>query len=317
MKASNLTPDHDAVRRLVTAIPCHQASLAALAAHERGRVLLAHCPALAVLIVLSGAKLPGEARVLHWQKLAALPWREILAHVGLPARTKVLRILSKLSPEHCHVQTVRKLSKVLAASNHPSFHLLPHLPRLTRDSVSLLQLDPSPSLVSPELLRASTESDCDVETITWLVTGIQALLLQLGHLGAWPYTGMGVERLKLIEGELFAELHPDPVAFPNPPCAGRTGEIEPIRDLFALAREAEEQGNHSFVALLSEVLLGEAFVYAVHHPERATLALRRTDAFAAWEICDLRAPGNAAPMPATMSSVQAWFQAEQNAVPRN
>lgn len=167
-----------------------------------------------------------------------------------------------------------------------------------------------------ELLGASTESDCDVETVTWLVTSIRSLLLQLGRIGGWP-SGAGVEQLKLLEGELFAQLHPDPVAFPNPPLASRPGEIEPIPDLFALAREAEEQGNHAFVALLSEVLLGEAFVYAVHHPERATLALRRLDAFADWEIHELRAPGNAAPMPTTVSFVQAWFQAEQNAVRQN
>jgi len=143
MKAGDLAFDHDAARRLVGAIPCHQDSLVALAVHKRGRVLLAHCPALAVLVVLSGAKLPGEARALHGQKLAALPWCEILAHVGLPARRKVLRTLSKLSAAHCHVHTVRKLRKILADSNHPSSHLLPQLPRLTRDTVSLLQLDPS------------------------------------------------------------------------------------------------------------------------------------------------------------------------------
>ncbi len=315
MKASDLAPDHDPVRRLVTAIPCYQESLVALAVHKRGRVLLANCPALAVLVVLFGKKLPGETRTSHWQKLAALPWCEILAHVGLPARPKVLRILSKLSPEHCHVHTVRKLCKVLAASNHPSFHLLPHLPRLTRDTVSLLQLEPS--LVSPELLRASTESDCDVETVTWLVTSIRSLLLQLGHIGGWPYAGVGVEQLKLIEGELFARLHPDPTAFPAPPFASRPGEIEPIRDLFALAGEAEEQSNHAFVVLLPEILIGEAFVYAVHHPERATLALRRTNAFDEWKIHELRGPRNTAPVPDTSAAVEAWLAAAKRIVPEN
>jgi hypothetical protein len=217
MKESDLAFDHDAARRLVGAIPCHQDSLAALAAHERGRVLLAHCPALAVLIVLSGEKLPGEGRALHGQKLAALPWCEILAHVGLPARQKALRTLSKLSAAHCHVQTVRKLRKILAASNHPSFHHLPHLPSLTRDTVSLLQLDPS--LVSSELLRASTESDCDVETVTWLVTSIRSLLLQLGHVGAWPYNGEGVEANR---GGTICPTTPRPGRLSEPALRGPT-----------------------------------------------------------------------------------------------
>lgn len=310
MSSSDMQPDDDEVRRrVVTAVPCCQSSLFELAASQRGLVLVEHCPALAVLVVLSGEGQPCEQRRLQGQKLVALPWSEILAKLGLPARKRTLRILRQVPPEHCYVQTVQKLGQALCTSGHPWLHVLPHLPKITRDTVSLLRLDPA--LVSPELLRASTESDWDVETVTWLVTSIRIMLLQLGHQGPWPYSGVGVERLKLAEGELFARLSPDPAAFPTPPFAGRPGEIEPVRDLFALAQEGEEQGNCAFVALMPEILNGEAFVYAVHGPERATLALRRTNAFDDWVMHDLRGPRNAEPAPTTIAYVQAWLLSEK------
>ena len=316
MSPRDIQSDHDAARRVVTAIPCCQSSLFKFAANERGRVLLEYCPALAVLVVLSGEGQPGERRRLQWQELVALPWGEILTKLGLPARQETLRTLRKLPPEHCYVQTVQKLFQVLCTSSHSWQQVLPQLPRLTRDTVSLLRLDPS--LVSPELLRASTESDWDVETVTWLVTGIRTLLLQLGHQGPWPYSGACVERLQLAEGELFARLSPDPAAFPTPPFAGRLGEIEPVRDLFDLAQEGEEVGNCAFVALLPEILNGEAFIYSVYHPERATLALRRKTALDEWAMHELLAPRNAEPAPTTIACVKAWFLFEKkNAAPEN
>lgn len=315
MRASDMQPEHDTVRRLVTAIPCCQTSLIALAASERGRALPEDCPALAVLVVLSGAGQPGERRRLQGQAVVALQWGKLLAKLGLPARQETLWVLRQLPPEHCNVQTVQTLLRVLRASNHPWLYVLPNLPRLTRDTISLLRLDPS--LVSPGLLRASTESDWDVETVSWLVTGIRTLLLQLGYLGPWPYSGAGVERLQLIEGELYARLSPEPAAFPAPPLASRPGEIEPVRDLFALVQEVEDEGDGALSVLLSEILRGEVFVYAVHHPDRATVTLRRKTAFDDWALHKLRAPQNATPASRTIEYVQAWFLAEKLTAPEN
>jgi hypothetical protein len=305
----------DATLRQAAAIPCHQEALVELGASPRGILLIQSCPALAVMLVHAGARVPREARRLYFQKMAALPWRELLAKLGLPARQQTLQILRKLPPEHCHVHTVRKLRQVLCQRSHPWRHILPSLPRLTRDAVSVLQLDAS--LVSAELLQVSTESDSDVETVYWLIVSVRTLLLQSGHVGPWPYAGVGLERLKLLEGELFARLNPDPTAFPSPPFASRPGEIEPIQDLFALAREAEEQGNHAFVVLLPEILIGEAYVYAVLRPTRTTLALRRTNAFDEWKIHELRGPRNTAPAPNTSAAVEAWLSAAKRIVPEN
>ena len=42
-------------------------------------------------------------------------------------------------------------------------------------------------------------------------------------------------------------------------------------------------------------------MYAVHHPERATLAVRRKTVFDEWAMHELRAPRNAEPAPTTIA----------------
>jgi hypothetical protein len=160
------------------------------------------------------------------------------------------------------------------------------------------------------------ESDSDVETVTWLLTSIRSSLLRLGHRGPWPYSAVGFEKLKLVEGELFARLSPDHAAFPAPPFAGRPGRIEPIRDIFALAEEATAQAN-CVALLLTDIMGGEAFVYAVHVPERATLALRRNGPLGEWQVYEIRARNNAAPAPGTAASLRAWLAAEKSKYPEN
>lgn len=309
--------DRSRINRLVAATPAHPGALLELCSVPggHGADILAHNPALAVLAVHAARSRMVRGQPAPLRRLATLPWRELLAALGLPARPRTLRLLRKVPRDHCRPPTLEALRRVLAKGGHRWIHALPHLAAITRDTVGLLRLDPS--LVTPELLRASTASDCDEETLTWLLTSIRSSLLQLGHRGPWPYRGVGLDKLKLIEGELYAQLHPQPLEFSKPPLVGRPGWIEPLCDLFALAREAEEQGNHAIIALLPEILLGEAFVYAVHRPERATLVLRRRNELHHWSVHELCGPRATAPAPAARAFVEAWLAAGKSTVPDN
>jgi len=295
------------LRELIRATPAYPSTL-----HEwcsipgRGAADLEDCPALAVLTAHVVQEGPWAKREGTLRYFASLSWRELLTALGLPPRPGTLRVLRKLPRDHCRPQTVEALRRLLAARNGRWRHVLPHLPRITRDTVALLRFDPK--LVTPGLIRASTESDADEETVTWLLTSIRILRLKLGHAGPWPYRGLGLEKLKLVEGELFARLHPDPTAFPLPPFPGQPGEIEPLCDLHSLARESESQQNCT-ISLLGQVLEGTAFVYAVLRPERATLSLRREDPLGEWQLHELRGARNAPPATASIARVRAWFSA--------
>ena len=300
--------DHLWVRQLVRRTPGYQVTLQELCTCPgRGTELLAHNPALACIVAHSVRLRPQGERLEALRQLASLPCRDLLTALGLPARPRTLRLIRKVPREHCRPRTIEALRGILVNTSHRWVHVLPHLSRVTRDTVSLFRLDPS--LVTPGLLVSSSESDWDVETVTWLLVSIRTMLIELDREGRWPYSQLNLDQLKLVEGKLLAQLAPDYLGFPVPPFPGRQGEIEPIRDLFDLAREAELQRNCVLILLLQDVLGAQAYVYAVRRPERVTVALRRPTPLGEWFIAEIRGFANAEPAPETVAWVYAWLLA--------
>ena len=295
----------------VRAFPaCHWRLLELCAGHPvRGWELLAENPALAMLTVDHCNHSAAHLRRRDLIKLVNRPWRGLLADLGLPTRPRTIRILRKLSVEYCTCTTVSRLRRVLRTSGHPWVHVLPHLPLVTRDTVGLLSQDPQ--IVSPTLIWASLNSTPDLETVSWLCSTIRDLRTELGHTGPWPYRGLNLEQLKLVEGQLTTRTIPAYFAvFPPPPFAGRPKAIVPILDFAGLAEEGGRQANCA-VMYLSSILAQEAFVYQLLQPERATFVLQRSGKTAPWALADLRGIGNAAPADSTLAYVKNWIQDSQ------
>lgn len=266
-------------------------------------------PALAMLTVQHCDTPAAQIRRRDLTKLSNRPWRGLLADLGLPTRPRTIRIMRKLPVGHCTVATVTRLRRVLRTSGHRWVHVLPHLPHFTRDTVGLLLQDPQ--VITPTLIHASLQSAPDEETVSWLCNSIRSLRAELGHTGPWPYRGLDLEQLKLVEGRLTALTVPDYfAAFPPPPIPGIPGAIEPIRDFVNLAEEGDSQANCA-VMYVSSILANEAYVYRLLRPDRATLVLQRSGPTGPWALADLRCSHNTAPTDASLAFVKTWIDDAQ------
>jgi len=289
------------------AVPGCQSALRDLcAAHPaRGVALVETCPALAILLVQSwpiGRPAPSRA---FCRTILEQPWRKILSVLGLPARPRTFKILCKVPAEHCHTPTVKKLGHVLRGGRCPWLHVLPHLRRITRDTVALLDVDPR--IVSPKLLLASGESDHDDLAVTWTLGTVRSLRAEHEGTGAWPYAGVGYEELKRVEGKLQDRLFRQSLApFPAPPFAGVPPALEPVHDYDRLLLETGEM-NYYFPACLGEIIAARMYLYAVRSPERATIVLRRGAPGDAWAVHALCAAGNKKISEKTRALVLRWF----------
>jgi hypothetical protein len=294
------------IRNVVRALPNYQWSLLELAAAEpkRGYRLLRDYPALAVLIVRRYTPMPHGDRTEYLRSKLALPWEELLREMSLPTRPRTLRILGKLPPEHCFTPVVDQLQCVLRTPGHPWLHVVPHLPKISRDSVALLATDPK--YLNPHLLRASVESDFDSTPVYSTLLSVRQLLAEVRRNEEWLYRGVTYEMLRQAEGRLHDKVYVDlTLPFPEPPIPGQPGCIEPIREYAALVDEGEEQ-HHCASTLVGEIVRGELYAYRILRPTRATLVLQRGED---WLLHDLRGANNAEVPAATHDAIRAWMNA--------
>ena len=296
------------IRALVRSAPCFQWSLLELCAAdpERGFDLLKTCPALALLVVRTYSPADHGDRSSYLRAMLAKPWRELLREFRLPARRRTIRILRKVPLDHCYKNSIDKFRTVLGTPGHPWVHVLPHLPRITRDTISLLSADAK--VLNASLLHASSETDYEIETVHWLIGSIRVLLIENGREGDWPYRCATFDQLRIAEGRLHDRLYAESLApFPPPPIRGCPGEIEPLRDFEHLLLEGTVQQNCATI-YVQEIARGLAYVYAVYFPERATVALRRDAPDGEWYVQDLRALNNSEVSAETNSHVRAWVR---------
>lgn len=184
------------IRASVRAAPSYSWSLLELCAVNPGRGLdlLKTCPALAVLVVRNYSPTDQCDRRDYFRTMLALPWRDLLRGLRLPPRERTMRILGKVPLAHSNKQ-------VLGTPGHPWVHVLPHLPRITRDTISILSSDSK--IINAALLRASAETSFDEETVHWLIGSVRALLIENGREGDWPYRNATFAQLKIAGLNLF------------------------------------------------------------------------------------------------------------------
>ncbi|MBK8858993.1 MAG: hypothetical protein IPN11_15325 [Opitutaceae bacterium] len=132
------------VRKLAWLTPSHAWGMAELCAvnHARGLDLVSNCPALAILIC---EHYVPDRDGDYWDYLSSMlgkTWRQLLAVFELPVRPRTIRILCKLDRAHCRAATIHKLCAELRKGNR-WLCVLPHLSRITRDTVALLHTKPA------------------------------------------------------------------------------------------------------------------------------------------------------------------------------
>lgn len=294
------------LRRLVGAMPSRRWEFLELCAEDQGRgaELIEFCPALAFLLVHGFRPERDGDRRAYYRARVALSWRELLRALQLPGQPGTIRLLRKLPAEDCRPQLVGRLRGVLC-DRHPWRHVLPHLPRITQDTLGLLHLDPA--MVSPALLRASAKSQLDEEPVTWLLRTVKGLRAELDSSEKWPYADCDWKGLQAVERRLRARVLADSMAvFPPPPIPEKLGVVVPILRWAELAEEAEQQQNCA-ATFCDEIMAGGMYFYRILRPERATLAIRKIPETGTWEIHDLRVAGNAEPSAATKNLILAWL----------
>jgi hypothetical protein len=301
---ANRIPDY--IRKAVRAVPNFQWSLLELAAADPkpGYRLLRDYPALAAIIVRRYAPAHHGDRTEYLRSKLTLRWPDLLRAMGLPVRPRTLRILGMLPREHCFTQVVDQLQRVLQKPGRPWIHVVPHLERITRDSVSLLATDPK--YINPHLLRASVDSDFDSTPVYSTLASVRSLLSELNRDEQWPYRGATFELLKIAEGRLHDQVYVDfTLPFPDQPIPDSPGFIEAIRDYGALADEGVKQ-EHCLATLVGEMVRGEYYAWRILAPTRATLVLQRSSD--TWQIHDLRGAKNADVPTETRDAVDQWLK---------
>jgi hypothetical protein len=126
------------------------------------------------------------------------------------------------------------------------------------------------------------------------------------------------EHLRRVHDELTVEFSrrvPAGLAafrFPRPPIAGVANFIFPIRNAADLTEEGRLQSN-CVATYAKRVESGEAFIYRVLYPERATLSVVRAEG-RTWARGELKAAGNSPVSAATEKFVSNWLT--ENEFPR-
>lgn len=295
----------ESVREAVGSLPVYRWPLLQLCAAnpERGLDLIHRCPALAILVAES-KMLWHRANSRYFASVLARRWRDIAGEVGLPATKSSVQVLSRLERASCQLSVIHALRERMRS---PWLRVVRHLPRISRDTVALLGLPPE--IVSPRLLAESINTPPDEERVAWCAQTVRFLRREFYGEGSWPYGNCSFQELTRIERRLL-RLHrddPDTLAeFPPPPFPGIPGVIEPIQNADALAQEGEQQLNCSY-EFLGDILHRESFLYRLHAPERATLALRFDRGELRWVIDDLKARDNRAAAGMTLAFVQHWL----------
>lgn len=276
--------------------------------------LLANCPALAVLLIRSCSTHKPEMRGAYFRKMLERSWRELLKDLNLPVRPRTIRLLRKIPIKQCDSDTVGYFAKIIKCPGARFHHLLPHLTRITRDTVTLLRRYPEAATV--KLLAATGDTAADELAVTWTVGAVRSLRRENGLARGWTYSALSYDQLKLVEGRLHDVIYRRSLrAFPEPPFPGIQKLIEPVSCYDRLLIETNEVGVN-FVGGLGEIQEGKLYLYSMPGPTRATVIIRRDNAEDVWRLHPICAANEDTEVdPQTIAGVVRWFCAATASAP--
>ena len=246
------------------------------------------------------------------------PRRSILGWLGFPASKSAVRIVAKIDVERMSVEHCLTLRDLLF--NESTACTLRHLPVLCDGVVDVLAEQRFRCLVPHAVLEELCHRKDDD-----IITGLIGEVLQLAAYHDFrlrPFfccdsVIVTVEHLRSLEGALKPEWHRhyEDIIFPDPPITVPLYSqppgilIEPIRSPRELFDEAMTQHNCVFDRL-EWVESGDAAIYRVLQPERATVLLRRSGD-GIWVISEFRAARNRPVRRETLWAIGAYLSRRQ------
>ena len=280
----------------------------AVSQYDYGRwrilTLLARCPQAldlhrsnpALLFALAHHDLfhqpPAKDRYRAVRRLLVRRQRDILGWLGFPATEAARKALRKITAQRASLQALRDLRQILPDQRLAK--MAAHLPRLTEALLTIINTPHLRASVPRKLLHdisAGNLFDADI-----VVSAFQ-MSSDLG-MGIWPKRLWSMDEVwdvfcKACERGEALSMYPrlrekngvqtGQATFPLPPFCG-TPDIVPIRTAEALAEEARFM-RHCANVFREQIIAGEAYLYQVLAPVRATLSICKTNEGWCRDLC--------------------------------
>ena len=231
----------------------------------------------------------------------ARPRREICGRLGFPRTQAAVGVMAKVPRDHLSPRMLELLKTALA--DDTCRQQLCHAPRVTRSLATALQPH-LVKIVGPRLIEQLAHDDdatgaaadglgLDLRDVEALMqqTGTSTLITSRIQLRNLHHRLMRTRRS-------FYEHHSG--VFGAPPVdLSADPQVTAVALTTTRALVAEGAAMHHCLGTIEEhhalAAQGRFFAWAVHAPERLTLALAKMES--TWELYDLRAPTNALPTP--------------------
>jgi len=264
-------------------------------------------PGIAIMLA---AKYFGKGWYLHpenaeaLRKALRLPQIKLLPWIMLPQERWIVRFLSKLRGDVKPDKVLTALRSLLQLRG--AEEMFRHLKSIDERVLRVIHPKILP-VISPRFLMDLTGTkglDSNMDVIVWKLQNAGNLTFNgrevpvfetLRHLERWHWEELG------MKGKYSH-------AFPQAPFHGDK-HIRAITNLHMLQEESHEL-QHCVMDYRARIELGEFAVYAVLHPERATLGLIRNQD-GQWRIFDLRLSHNRPPSPETRKALDRWLRESQ------
>lgn len=247
--------------------------------------------AMASCWVFSNAQ-SGQA--MRWiRRMAPRRRRDIVAALGFPKSEAAVRVLAKLKPDSCSVSNILLLKDLLEVKY--ASKILAHAPLIDNTLLTLMSFAPLQAAVSPRFV-SQVALGRNFATCREMLPGMLWDCMRMRKL----LRVKDVKRFQNVESLVVAhdklsqlvleKAHSErkDIKFPEPPVCGCDG-ISPILNVVDLCEEAREQRN-CVASLAWDIIDRSLFVYRMHKPVRATIALRHEGGV--WALSEVAAAGN-------------------------
>lgn len=265
--------------------------------------------AMASCWVFSNAK-SGQA--MRWiRRMAPRRRRDIVAALGFPKSEAAVRVLAKLKPDSCSVSNILLLRDFLEA---PDFKkLLAHAPLIDNTLLTLMSFAPLQTAITRRFVShvALEENSATCrEMLPGMLWDYLRMLKLLGIKEGRRFQTVDslVVAHDLLARRVLEKVHTDrkDIKFPEPPVRGCDG-ITPICNVAELCEEARVQRN-CVASLAWDVAARSLFVYRMHKPERATIALRHEGDV--WTLSEVSAACNQPVSSQALMAIGDWLGIE-------
>ncbi len=302
------------LQQIINFPPEHHEQLAAFAEDypETGDLLFTN-PPLAVALANAGqwdtfGLVRGEQHYIG--RLLQRRRRRICGALGFPSSERVVKILGKVKPRACRMHL---LAGIRCSLRNPTIlSIFSHLPTIGEAELKIAAALSDCPPISANLF-ADLAEHCMDEDWSRLLRQTEIVLQHAPcESGRFQSVKMVRHRYYRMWRELAEAQNLNPLntnsaipelVFPPAPLPG-IEDIQPIKTTSALLEEARDM-NHCVFSYLDRVAEGDAYLYRVMNPERATLLIGYRGT--AWHMEEIAGIANRKISSETESRVESWL----------